>query len=204
MLSSPRWKTNQQPPAEIPGLVQKGPELCDAGASLETEVDRGFRACATSRTGQITRRRPKSAWSLGPGRWAASLVGSGRRSPPASACDVHSRPGRTGCDRRACLGRTQASYHRETPARCWRCWCCRTRVGSGRRRSSTASCAGVDVGQLPLREEFSSCGGGFTISDEVATIDCPDGELRILVSKPKLSPIHLAPLRFDAKAAARC
>ena len=33
---------------------------------------------------------------------------------------------------------------------------------------------------LSLREDFSEC-SGFTMNDEVATVDCPEGELRVLV-----------------------
>jgi hypothetical protein len=59
-----------------------------------------------------------------------------------------------------------------------------------------AGCGAVDVAQLPLQNDFSDC-NDFSSNDEVATVDCPEGELRILVSQPDRSPIHFAPFRFD-------
>lgn len=62
-----------------------------------------------------------------------------------------------------------------------------------------AGCGGVEVSELPLREDFAEC-AGFTMNDEVATVDCPEGELRVLVSQPEVSPIHFVPLRFDTRS----
>jgi hypothetical protein len=57
-------------------------------------------------------------------------------------------------------------------------------------------CSSVAVGELPLRQDFGDC-DDFSSNDEIATVDCPEGELRILVSQPDRSPIHFAPFRFD-------
>jgi hypothetical protein len=57
---------------------------------------------------------------------------------------------------------------------------------------------GVEAAELPLRENFAEC-EGFTMNDEVATIDCPEGELRVLVEQPDVSPSHFVPFRFDTK-----
>lgn len=59
-----------------------------------------------------------------------------------------------------------------------------------------AGCGGVETSGLPLHEEFTDC-SGFTMNDEVATVDCPAQELRVLVSQPAASPVHFVPLRFD-------
>jgi hypothetical protein len=60
-------------------------------------------------------------------------------------------------------------------------------------------CGGsVEVSELPFEKDFASC-GSFSNSNEVATIDCPDGELRVLVSKPEMSAFHFVPIRFDAR-----
>ena len=56
---------------------------------------------------------------------------------------------------------------------------------------------GVETNELPLKQDFSEC-GGFTMNDEVATIDCPAGELRVLVEQPDVSPTHFVPFRADA------
>jgi hypothetical protein len=63
------------------------------------------------------------------------------------------------------------------------------------------ACGGMGGGEardVPLHEDFSEC-EGYSLSDEIATVDCPDGELRILVAKPELSPSHFVPFRFDTK-----
>jgi hypothetical protein len=57
--------------------------------------------------------------------------------------------------------------------------------------------SGVETNELPLKQDFSDC-GGFTMNDEVATIDCPAGELRVLVEQPDVSPTHFVPFRADA------
>jgi hypothetical protein len=58
-------------------------------------------------------------------------------------------------------------------------------------------CGGtVNVGSLPIDQAFDDC-GGFTMNDEIAKIECPDGRLRVLVSKPDVSPVHLVPFRFE-------
>ena len=63
-----------------------------------------------------------------------------------------------------------------------------------------AGCVGtVEVAELPLQHDFEEC-NDFTMNDEVATVDCPKGELRILVSLPGRSPVHFVPLRFDPSA----
>jgi hypothetical protein len=61
-----------------------------------------------------------------------------------------------------------------------------------------AGCGGdeINVSGLPLRQDFADC-SGFTMNDDVSTVDCPDGELRILVAQPDASPMHLVPFRFD-------
>jgi hypothetical protein len=61
-----------------------------------------------------------------------------------------------------------------------------------------AGCGGdeINVSELPLRQDFADC-SGFTMNDDVSTVDCPDEELRILVSQPEASPVHFAPFRFD-------
>jgi hypothetical protein len=56
---------------------------------------------------------------------------------------------------------------------------------------------GVETNELPLKQDFSEC-GAFTMNDEVATIDCPAGELRVLVEQPDVSPTHFVPFRADA------
>jgi len=64
-----------------------------------------------------------------------------------------------------------------------------------------ASCGGdgtIVSNELPLKQEFSEC-LGFSMNDEVATVDCPDGELRLLVKQPEVSPIHFVPFRFDKR-----
>lgn len=62
----------------------------------------------------------------------------------------------------------------------------------------TSGCGAAEVSEseLPLQQDFSDC-NDFTMNDEVATVDCPDGELRVLVSQPERSPIHIVPFRFD-------
>jgi hypothetical protein len=68
--------------------------------------------------------------------------------------------------------------------------------------SLAVGCGGaVAMNDLPLRESFADC-DGFTMNDEVATIDCPDGELRISVAQPEVSPVHFVPLRFEPSVAA--
>jgi hypothetical protein len=61
-----------------------------------------------------------------------------------------------------------------------------------------AGCGGgeINVSELPLQQDFADC-SGFTMNDDVSTVDCPDEELRILVSQPEASPVHFAPFRFD-------
>jgi hypothetical protein len=61
-----------------------------------------------------------------------------------------------------------------------------------------AGCGDIESSSLPLREDFTDC-DGFTMNDEASTVDCPGGELRILVSQPGISPMHFVPLRFDAR-----
>jgi hypothetical protein len=64
-----------------------------------------------------------------------------------------------------------------------------------------AGCGGagsVETNELPFAQEFSEC-GGFGMNDDVATIDCPKGELRVLVAQPEVSPIHLVPFRFEKR-----
>ena len=56
----------------------------------------------------------------------------------------------------------------------------------------------VETRELPLNEDFSEC-AGFTMNDEVATIDCPEGELRVLVAQPEVSPVHVVPFRVESK-----
>ena len=56
----------------------------------------------------------------------------------------------------------------------------------------------VETNELPLNEDFSEC-GGFTMNDEVATIDCPEGELRVLVARPEISAVHVVPFRVESK-----
>jgi hypothetical protein len=60
-------------------------------------------------------------------------------------------------------------------------------------------CGGVEKAEFPLHEDFTEC-GGYTMNNAVANVDCPNGELRILVSQPEVSPIHLVPLRFESKS----
>ena len=55
----------------------------------------------------------------------------------------------------------------------------------------------VKIGSLPLAETFDDCDAGFSMNDEIATVDCTDGQLRILVAKPELSPMHQVPFRFE-------
>jgi hypothetical protein len=63
----------------------------------------------------------------------------------------------------------------------------------------SAACGGsVSSSSLPMEQDFADC-GGFGMNDEVATVDCPEGELRIVVSMPAVSPMHLVPLRFDER-----
>jgi hypothetical protein len=63
----------------------------------------------------------------------------------------------------------------------------------------SAACGGsVSSSSLPIEQDFADC-GGFGMNDEVATVDCPEGELRIVVSMPAVSPMHLVPLRFDER-----
>ena len=65
---------------------------------------------------------------------------------------------------------------------------------------ASAGCGGgVAIGSLPIRNDFTEC-DGFSMNDEIATVDCPDSRLRILVSKPALSPVHFVPFRFDGAA----
>jgi hypothetical protein len=61
-----------------------------------------------------------------------------------------------------------------------------------------AACGGTssDAQEPPLHEDFADC-EGFTMSDDVATVDCPEGELRVLVGQPKVSGTHFVPFRFD-------
>ena len=49
-----------------------------------------------------------------------------------------------------------------------------------------------------MEQDFADC-GGFGMIDEIATDDCPEGELRIVVSMPAVSPMNLVPLRFDER-----
>lgn len=49
-----------------------------------------------------------------------------------------------------------------------------------------------------MKEDFSEC-GDYTMNDEVATIDCPRGELRVRVAKPEVSPAHFVPFRAETK-----
>ena len=37
------------------------------------------------------------------------------------------------------------------------------------------------------------------MNDAVATIDCPQGELRVLVAQPEVSPVHFVPFRVEKK-----
>jgi hypothetical protein len=64
-----------------------------------------------------------------------------------------------------------------------------------------AGCGGpkAKTDKLPLRKDFTDC-GAFTANDEVASVSCRNGELRILVSKPEAAPIQLVPFRFDPSA----
>ena len=64
-----------------------------------------------------------------------------------------------------------------------------------------AGCGGVQVRDLPLQEAFVDC-DSFTMNDEVAAVDCTEGELRIVVSQPELSPVHFVPLRFRERPSA--
>lgn len=60
-----------------------------------------------------------------------------------------------------------------------------------------AGCGGaVVVESLPLDQPFDDC-GGFTMNDDVSTIDCTDGQLRMVVSKPEVSATHYVPFRFQ-------
>jgi hypothetical protein len=66
---------------------------------------------------------------------------------------------------------------------------------------AVAGCGGQTAAEdpeLPLREDFVHC-GEFSQSDEVATVDCPEGELRVLVTRPEVSPSHFVPFRFAGK-----
>lgn len=63
---------------------------------------------------------------------------------------------------------------------------------------STACGSSVASSSLPLEQDFADC-GGFGMNDEIATVDCPEGELRIVVSMPAVSPMHFVPLRFDER-----
>ena len=55
---------------------------------------------------------------------------------------------------------------------------------------------GAEIRSLPIRDDFADC-SGFTSNDEVATVDCPEGSLRVLVSDPTVSATHFVPFRFD-------
>ena len=69
-------------------------------------------------------------------------------------------------------------------------------VGAG--ALAAAGCGrSVNVGSLPLAQTFDDCSDGFSMNDEVATVECTGGRLRILVSKPEVSPIHQVPFRFE-------
>ena len=48
-----------------------------------------------------------------------------------------------------------------------------------------------------MEQDFADCGGFGMIEPKIATDDCPEGELRIVVSMPAVSPMNLVPLRFD-------
>ncbi len=48
---------------------------------------------------------------------------------------------------------------------------------------------------LPLDMLFDDC-GGFTMNDDVATVDCVEGRLRSS-SRPEVSPLHYVPFRFQ-------
>ena len=61
-------------------------------------------------------------------------------------------------------------------------------------------CGAVEVSKLPVQRDFSDC-NGFTMNNDVSTVDCPEGELRMHVSQPQVSAIHLAPFRFDPTTA---
>ena len=90
---------------------------------------------------------------------------------------------------------------------------CRTVRGSGLVRAATAwialmaavvsaGCAhSIQSVSLPMEQDFTDC-AQFGMNDEVATVDCPGGELRIVVSKPAVSPMHFVPLRFDERPTA--
>lgn len=56
----------------------------------------------------------------------------------------------------------------------------------------------IDSASLPMENDFADC-SRFGMNDDVSTVDCPEGELRILVAKPNVSPIHFVPLRFDGR-----
>ena len=56
----------------------------------------------------------------------------------------------------------------------------------------------IGSASLPLEQNFAEC-SRFGANDDVATVDCPDGELRILVAKPNVSAVHFVPLRFDER-----
>ena len=61
------------------------------------------------------------------------------------------------------------------------------------------ACGGGGDGEareVPFREDFAEC-AGYELNDDVATVDCPDGELRVLVSQPQVSGTHFVPFRFD-------
>ena len=87
---------------------------------------------------------------------------------------------------------------------------CRTARGSGLVRAATAwivlmaavasaGCAhSIQSVSLPMEQDFTDC-AQFGMNDEVATVDCPEGELRIVVSKPAVSPMHFVPLRVDER-----
>ena len=62
----------------------------------------------------------------------------------------------------------------------------------------TSGCGAAEVSEseLPLQQDFSDC-NDFSMNDEVSTVDCPDGELRVLVSQPERSSVQLVPSRFD-------
>ena len=61
---------------------------------------------------------------------------------------------------------------------------------------SAACGSSVASSSLPMEQDFADC-GGFGMIDEIATDKYPEGELRIVVSMPAVSPMNLVPLRFD-------
>jgi hypothetical protein len=64
---------------------------------------------------------------------------------------------------------------------------------------AAAGCGGesVKAQSLPLDEKFDDCDAGFSMNDEVSTVECTGGRLRILVAKPEISALHYVPFRFD-------